>query len=98
MAFGYSSLRYSAVRDFALCCQLELVYAHWPKHIRSRYKQELTAEKAPLWHGLPVAFAVHLCKSPNFELTSNAQLLPTSSIRMRAPSKSNLELCNPNPA
>ena len=81
---------------FALCCQLELVYAHWPKHIRSRYKQELTAEKAPLWHGLPVAFAVHLCKSPNFELTSNAQLLPTSSIRMRAPSKSNLELCNPN--
>ena len=31
---------------FALCCQLELVYANWPKHIKDRFKKELIATPA----------------------------------------------------
>jgi len=50
---------------FALCCQLELAYATWPTKIVKKYKKVLTASKAPLWLGLPVAFAVHICKKPN---------------------------------
>jgi len=81
---------------FALCCQLELVYADWPKHIRTKYKEELSADKAPLWHGLPVAFAVHTCKVPSFELSKTPTLKQSSSLKIAAPCKANLELCNPS--
>ena len=81
---------------FALCCQLELVYANWPKHIKDRFKKELTAEKAPLWNGLPVAFAVHVSKFPAFDHAKSLELMPQKSFDMRPPSKKNLTLCNPS--
>jgi class 3 adenylate cyclase len=81
---------------FALCCQLELVYAQWPKKIKSRFDNLLTADKAPLWNGMPVAFAVHICKFPKFESKKTMESTATNSIRMNIPSKSKLELCNPS--
>ena len=81
---------------FALCCQLELLYAQWPRNIRKTYKKELTAEKAPLWQGLSVAFAIHVCNSPSFDHGRLLELVPQSSFRMKSPCKQNLKLCNPS--
>ena len=90
---------------FALCCQLELAYAQWPGKVANKYKKVFTADKAPLWCGLPVAFAIHLCPLPDVLLSAQADnpsgAESTISIWKHTKSISKdstfkLELCNPS--
>ena len=91
---------------FALCCQLELVYTWWPRHIHTKYKKMIHENKAPLWFGLPVAISIHCCKAPHFRqsfydrtsgrtLASSLSRTPEKSPTRGAP-KLKLVLCNPS--